>query len=90
MSLKQQIHADFITAMKARDENAKAALSSVKAAITNAEKVDGFGDLSDDNVIKVIIKAIKQREESVKMYELACRDELVRKESDEIDRKSVV
>ena len=84
MSLKQQIHADFITAMKARDENAKAALSGIKAAITNAEKVDGLSDLSDDDVIKVIIKAIKQREESVKMYELACRDELVRKESDEI------
>ncbi len=84
MSIKQTIEKDFITAFKAKDANAKAALSSIKAAITNAEKVDGLGDLSDADVIKVISKAIKQREESIKMYELACRDELVRKEADEI------
>lgn len=84
MSIKQKIHEDFISAMKAKDDNAKAALSGIKAAITNAEKAEGVVDLSDDDVIKVITKAIKQREESINMYELACRDELARKERDEM------
>ena len=83
MTIKEQIQRDFITAMKAKDENAKAALSSVKAAITVVEKADGLGELSDDAVIKVLTKAIKQREESQKIYEDAGREEMARKECDE-------
>ncbi len=83
MTIKEQIQKDFVVAMKAKDDSAKSALSSIKAAITLAEKVDGLGDLSDDGVIKVITKAIKQREESQKIYEDAGREELARKECDE-------
>jgi len=81
--LKEKIQESFLIAFKAKDETAKSALSSIKAAITIAEKQDGLGDLSDDNVIKLINKAIKQREESQKIYEDAGRDELARKECDE-------
>lgn len=83
MNLKERIEADFITAFKAKDENAKAALSSIKAEITKAEKATPNFVATDDEVIKIISKGIKQREESIKMYELACRDELVNKETDE-------
>ncbi len=83
MMLKEKIQESFLIAFKAKDETAKSALSSIKAAITIAEKQDGLGDLSDDNVIKLINKAIKQREESQKIYEDAGRDELARKECDE-------
>lgn len=84
MSLKETIEKDFIIAFKAKDENAKAALSSIKAEITKAEKSTPYFIATDEEVIKIINKGIKQREESIKMYELACRDELVRKETDEI------
>ena len=84
MSLKETIEKDFINAFKAKDVNAKAALSSIKAAITIAEKSNPSWVATDDEVIKIISKGIKQREESIKMYELACREELVRKETDEI------
>ena len=84
MSLKETIEKDFINAFKAKDVNAKAALSSIKAAITIAEKANPSWVATDDEVIKIISKGIKQREESIKMYELACREELVRKETDEI------
>lgn len=83
MSIKEQIQKDFVLAMKAKDENAKSALSGVKAAITVAEKSNGNTELSDAEVIKVLTKAIKQREESQKIYEEAGRDELARKECDE-------
>jgi uncharacterized protein YqeY len=85
MTLKEQIQKDFITAMKAKDENAKAALSSIKAAITVVEKADGLGDLSDDNVIKAITKSIKQREESARIYSEAGRPEMAAKELSEIN-----
>jgi uncharacterized protein YqeY len=84
MSLKEKIEKDFITAFKSKDINAKAALSSIKAAITVAEKANPSWVATDDEVIKIVNKGIRQREESINMYELACRDELVRKEADEI------
>ena len=83
MTLKERIQSDFITAMKAKDENGKTALSGIKAKITEAEKANGNKELSDDEVIKVITKAIKQREESEKIYSDAGRDEMARKEADE-------
>lgn len=84
MTIKDKIHEDFIIAFKAKDDNAKSALSSIKAEITKAEKASPSFVATDEEVIKIINKAIKQREESIKMYELACRDELVRKEADEV------
>jgi uncharacterized protein YqeY len=84
MTIREQINSDFIKAMKARDENAKMALNSVKAAITVAEKNNGTWIATDEEIIKIVSKGIKQREESIKMYELACRAELVKKEADEI------
>ena len=84
MIIREQINADFITAMKAKDEVAKMALNSIKAAITNAEKGNGTWVATNEEVIKIISKGIKQREESIKMYDLANRPELVAKEKDEI------
>ena len=84
MIIREQINADFITAMKAKDEVAKMALNSIKAAITVAEKNNGTWVATDEEIIKIISKGIKQREESIKMYDLANRPELVAKEQDEI------
>lgn len=83
MNLKEKIQSDFITAMKAKDENAKTALSGIKAKITEAEKANGNSELSDAELIKVINKAIKQREEAQKIYSDAGREEMARKEADE-------
>lgn len=84
MIIREQINADFITAMKSKDEVAKMALNSIKAAITVAEKGNGTWVATDEEIIKIISKGIKQREESIKMYDLANRPELVAKEQDEI------
>lgn len=83
MTLKEKIQKDFVVAMKAKDENAKSALSSLKAKITEAEKASYSENLSDEEVVKVLVKSIKQREESQKIFEDAGRDELAHKECDE-------
>lgn len=68
MELKSKIFADFITAMKAKDNVAKSALSSIKAKITEAEKATGNWQPTDGEVLKIVIKAIKQREESQAIF----------------------
>lgn len=75
MELKNKIFADFITAMKAKDDVAKSALSSIKAKITEAEKATGDWQPTDAEVLKIVIKGIKQREESQLIYENAGREE---------------
>jgi uncharacterized protein YqeY len=85
MTIKERIDVDYITAYKAKDITAKTALSSIKAAITNAFKSNGTWVATDDEIIKIINKGIKQREESIKMYETAGRQELVDKERDEME-----
>jgi len=69
--------------MKAKDENAKAALSSLKAKITEAEKVNGQ-EITEAETLKVITTAIKQRKQSYEAFTQAGREDLARKEHDEM------
>jgi len=75
MKLKETIQKDFIEAMKAKDVNAKAALSSLKSKITEAEKAKSNTELSEAEVIKVLTSAIKQRKQSIE--EFAREEELI-------------
>lgn len=83
MRIRERINADFVTAMKAKDEVAKMALNSIKAAITVAEKANGNIELEDSEVLKIITKGIKQREESITIFEKGGRPELAHKEAAE-------
>jgi uncharacterized protein YqeY len=83
MTLKEQIQKDFISSMKNKDEITKSTLSGLKAKITEGEKVNGT-ELSDADVLKVINKGIKQREESIRLFIDGGRPELAVKESEEM------
>ena len=84
MELENKIQADFVSAMKNKQENTVAALRSVKAAIQN-EKVNGvYHELTDADVLKLIEKLVKQRKESIEIYSQAGRDELADKEQQEM------
>lgn len=83
MTIKERIDADYIAAYKAKDTNAKDALGSIKAAIQVAEKNNGTWVATDAEIIKIINKAIKTREDAQKMYDVANRPELAKKEADE-------
>lgn len=84
-TLKQKIQADFITAMKVKDEITKTALSGLKAKITETEKIKSNIELNDNDVIKVITSAIKQRKQSVEEFTKGNRIDLVEKEQGEIN-----
>ena len=83
MTIKERVNADFLSAMKNKDNDAKTALSSVKAAITLAEKSNPNVEMTDADFLKIINKAIKQREESIEIFEKNGRHDLAAKESAE-------
>ena len=84
MSLKEQINNDIKEAMKARDNLKRDALRLLSSAFKQIE-VDERKELSDDDVIKIIQKQIKQRNDAISQYTDAGRLELAAKEQSEID-----
>jgi uncharacterized protein YqeY len=83
MTLKQQIISDMTAAMKAQDAARTSTLRMLKAAITNREK-EGGGELTDEDVQKLLRSQVKQRRDSVEQFEKAGRQELADKEKAEI------
>lgn len=84
MTIKETIQQDFITAMKAKDEVAKAALSGIKAKITEVEKLKSGTVLSDADVTKVIASAVKQYKQSYDAFIAGDRSDLAEKEFQEM------
>ena len=81
MKLKEKINADYIAAFKAKDTIGKSALSGLKSKILEAEKAGPAGtELSDADVLKIVIGTIKQRKQSVEEFTKANRMDLVEQE----------
>jgi len=85
MSLKNQINQDLITAMKARDAVKMAALRMVKSEIGNLE-VSGKdnSEATDENVLAIIKRQVKQRKDSIEQYEAGGRADLAEGEKLEL------
>lgn len=83
MSLRVQIKDDIKAAMKAKETEKRDALRLLDSAMKQIE-VDERRELSDDDVIAIILKQIKQRNDSITQYTKAGRDELAQKERAEI------
>lgn len=84
-TLKEQIQTNFIIALKAKDETSKRTLSSLKAKITEAEKSNKNVELTDQEIIKVVNSAIKQRKQSYDEYVKYGRTDSANAEMDEIN-----
>lgn len=86
MTLQEQVNADIITAMKAKDEASLRALRALKAALLLAATEAGAGDkISDEQSVKIFQKLAKQRRESMDIFTQNGRDELAAKEKEELD-----
>jgi uncharacterized protein YqeY len=85
MSLEQKIMADLKTAMLAKNEAALRSLRAVKAAIILAKTAEGAnGELKEGDETKLLQKLIKQRKDSLEIYEQQHREDLAVKEREEI------
>lgn len=78
---------DIKSAMKAKDTLALNALRALKSAITNAAiEKGGLGTVLDEpEVLAVVRKQIKQRQDSLEQFEKAGRAELAATEKTEIE-----
>jgi len=85
-NLSQRIVDDLKEAMKSKDTVALSTLRSVKTAIQNAtiEKYGAEGELDEAEAVNIIRKAIKQRQESLRSFREAGREDLAEKEEQEI------
>jgi len=83
-TLKDQLHADLTSSMKARDELTTATLRMLLTAVTN-EEVSGTTarELSDDEVLKVVNREAKKRREAAQAFGDAGRTEQAQRERDE-------
>lgn len=84
MSLKEQLKSDLKDAMRAKEIVKRDSIRAINTMIKQIE-VDERKDLNDEDVIKLIQKGIKQREEAALQYTNAGRDDLVAVEQEQIE-----
>ena len=82
--LKTRLQADLTTARKAREKVRTLVLSTTLSELRNRE-IDLGHEASDDDVIQVITKAIKQRKDAAEQMRAGGRPELADKEESEAE-----
>ena len=88
MSLKKQIVENLNNALKVKDKKTYPTLRLIVSAIKDAEiagRSKGEKDINDSDIIALLKKMIKQRNESCEVYKKAGRTELLESENREIE-----
>jgi uncharacterized protein len=86
MNLEQKIMAELKTAMLAKDEKALRSLRAIKAAILLAKTSEGAaGEIKEEDEIKLLQKLVKQRKDSLEIFQQQNRTDLAQKEQEEIE-----
>ncbi len=84
MSLSEQIQKDMYAAMKNGEKDKTVTLRSALSKLKD-KRIDKQDDLSEQEELQVIKTMVKQRYESIEMYEKGGRDDLVAKEKTELE-----
>lgn len=97
--IKEQLKKDMIAALKAGNQLKRIVLGTLLAAIKNKElakrgrlassgadpgELNETSPLHDEEVLEVVIGEVKKRKDSLKQFEAAKRDDLAKKEADEM------
>lgn len=83
MSLKEKLMEDLKASMKNKDKVRKNTVTMIKAAVTQME-VDNRMALTDDDVIGIIAKQVKQKRDSIEDFKAGNREDLVTLTEEEI------
>ena len=84
MSLKEKLNEDLKQAMRDKEVVKRDSIRAINTMIKQVE-VDERRVLDDVEVIKLVQRGIKQREEAISQYSAASRDDLVQKEQEQVD-----
>lgn len=86
--LSEQIRSELKESMKNRDELSMTVLRSLLSGFINelvAQKKKPQDEISDEDALNVIKKAVKQRKDSIEQFEKGGRDDLVQSEKKELE-----
>ena len=86
--LRETLDSDLKEAMRNKEALKRTVLRTMLSEIRNAE-INSQTTLDDEGLISVLTKQVQQRKDSVEAYEAANRQDLVAKESEEINIISV-
>jgi len=85
MGLEQKIMTELKTAMLAKDEAGLRSLRAIKAAILLVKTAEGgSGELKEEDELKLLQKLVKQRKDSLEIFQQQNRPDLAKKEEEEI------
>jgi uncharacterized protein YqeY len=88
MSLRGRLNDDLKAAMKAKDQRGTSTLRLILAALKDrdiAARERGVTDgIGEDEIVEMMQKMVRQRRESIELYEKGGRPELAQQEADEI------
>jgi len=85
MNLEQKVMAEMKEAMKSKNEASLRALRAIKAEIIKAKTEPGAaGEVSAEKEISLLQKMMKQRKDSLEIYQQQNREDLAKKELEEI------
>lgn len=88
MSIKEKILNDIKESMKAKQADRLRVLRSLKAKLMEkeiSERKGGEANISNEQAVEVLMKAAKQRKESIEQFEKGGRDDLAAKEKKELE-----
>ena len=86
MNLEQKIMAELKTAMLAKDEKTIRSLRAIKAAIIIAKTAEGAGgEIKEEEETKLLQKLVKQRRDSLEIFQKQNRPDLAQTEQEELE-----
>lgn len=86
MNLEEKIMAELKKAMLAKDEKTTRSLRAIKAAIILAKTAEGAsGELNEEAETKILQKLVKQRRDSLEIFQQQNRADLAQKEQEELE-----
>lgn len=84
MSLQERLMEDLKSSMKNRDKVKKDCITMIRAAIKQRE-VDERVELSEEDIVEIIAKQVKQKRDAIEDFKKGQRDDLVDLTEKEID-----
>ena len=84
MSILEKLKSDLKEAMRAKDVEKRDTIRMVMSAVKQIE-VDERREVTDEDMIKILQKAIKQREDAINFAKESNRDDLIEKNQNEIN-----
>ncbi|MDE3057254.1 MAG: GatB/YqeY domain-containing protein [Bacteroidota bacterium] len=85
MTLSEKVTTDMKVAMKAGNKERLETLRMLRAQILEFEKRGLDRKMNEEDELSILMTAVKRRKEAIEMYEKASRNDLVQKESKELE-----